>query len=99
MHYNIYMATFLIIYSCAIITISFIAFFAYLSDKRRAIKHKWRIKESVLLGLSFFGGALGAMAAMILCRHKTGHWYFWAINFLSFVIQLVLPVAVCILYF
>jgi len=59
---------------------SVIAFFAYGLDKRKAKKRAWRTPEAVLLGLGFFGGALGALLGMNLFRHKTKHFYFWLIN-------------------
>ena len=45
------------------------------------------IPEKVLLLLSFFGGAAGGLLGMLLFRHKTRHWYFWAVNFLGFAWQ------------
>ena len=36
-----------------------------------------------LLGISFFGGAIGAYVAMLHFRHKTRHWYFHAVNLLG----------------
>lgn len=39
-------------------------------DKWFAIKNKQRISEKNLLLLSFFGGSLGAILAMLLFRHK-----------------------------
>ena len=63
--------------------ISVIAFFAYGIDKRRAKRRKWRIPESLLLGLGVFGGAVGALIGMNLFRHKTRHLYFWLINLLA----------------
>lgn len=59
---------------------SLIALILYKADKVKAEKKKWRIKEATLLGFGFFGGALGALAGMKLFRHKTKHWYFWAVN-------------------
>ena len=59
---------------------SIIAYIAYGRDKRLAREKKWRISEKVLLSLSFFGGAAGALAAMQLFRHKTKHWYFYAVG-------------------
>lgn len=56
--------------------INFLAFLLYGIDKYRAIKNKWRIPESTLLGVAAVGGAVGAWAAMQLFRHKTKHWYF-----------------------
>ena len=67
---------FLPIYSGCLIVLSVIAFFAYCIDKTKAKKGAWRTPEKVLLGLSFFGGAIGGYAAMFVFRHKTKHWYF-----------------------
>ena len=75
---------------------SIIAFFTYLADKCKAMKGEWRIKESVLITLGFFGGALGAILAMILCRHKIRKWYFWVYNLVFLMIH---AVAVAVLYF
>lgn len=68
---------------------SVIAFALYGIDKRKAIKHKWRVKEAVLLGFGFFGGAVGALFGMKLFHHKTKHWYFWAVNILGLVLQVI----------
>ena len=59
---------------------SIIAYIAYGRDKRLAKEKKWRISEKTLLSLSFLGGAAGALAAMHLFRHKTRHWYFYAVG-------------------
>ena len=48
-----------------------ITFAAFGLDKRKAKKRKFRIRESVLLGLALIGGSLGAMAGMFLFHHKT----------------------------
>jgi uncharacterized membrane protein YsdA (DUF1294 family) len=45
-----------------------------------------------LLGLGFFGGAIGAIAGMELFRHKTKHWYFWVVNILGLLWQAALGV-------
>ena len=39
-------------------------------DKWKAVRGKWRIRESTLLGLSLLGGAAGGLAGMYLFRHK-----------------------------
>ncbi len=52
---------------------SLITFVLFGADKRRARTHRWRIRESVLLGGAALGGAAGALAAMLLFRHKTRH--------------------------
>jgi len=77
-------------YLALTLIISFITMILYFSDKRRAMKNKWRIKESVLLSFSFFGGALGGMVGLYVLRHKTKHWYFVVINWLGLIIQVAL---------
>lgn len=72
------------------VVMSVIAFFAYGLDKRKAKKGAWRTPEAVLLGLGFFGGAVGALLGMHTFRHKTKHFYFWVINFLGLAVQGVL---------
>ena len=52
----------------------------YAFDKSRAISRGARVPERALLLLGFLGGAPGAQLAMLLCRHKTRPWYFWAVN-------------------
>lgn len=66
------------------------AFIIYGSDKSRAKKKKWRIKESTLLGMGFFGGALGAIIGMKFFHHKTRHNNFWMVNIIGVVWQTVL---------
>lgn len=40
-------------------------------DKYRAVAGQWRVPEKVLLTLTVIGGAYGALAGMLLFRHKT----------------------------
>jgi uncharacterized membrane protein YsdA (DUF1294 family) len=84
---------FLPIYSGCLIVLSVIAFFAYCIDKGKAKKGAWRTPEKVLLGLSFFGGAIGGYAAMFVFRHKTKHWYFHVVNLLGLAWQIALFIA------
>jgi uncharacterized membrane protein YsdA (DUF1294 family) len=63
------------------------AYIAYGRDKRLAKEHNRRTPEKVLLSLSFFGGAAGALAAMQLFRHKTKHWYFYAVGIIGLLWQ------------
>jgi uncharacterized membrane protein YsdA (DUF1294 family) len=42
-------------------------------DKKRAIKHQYRIRERTLWLTAFIGGAVGTTAGMQLFRHKTKH--------------------------
>ena len=66
---------------------SIIALVLYGTDKRRARQSRWRISESALLAVGLFGGAVGALLGMKLFRHKTKHWYFWAVNILGLLLQ------------
>lgn len=72
--------------------VSLIAFFLYGIDKSKAKRKQWRIRESVLLGFAFLGGAVGALLGMNLFRHKTKHWYFWAVALLGLAWQVTLAV-------
>lgn len=56
-----------------LLTINIITFFVYRSDKRRAIRKRWRIPERTLMFLALIGGSIGALAAMFIFRHKTRH--------------------------
>ncbi len=46
-------------------------FYRFRQDKQRAVFGQWRVSESELLSLAFFGGTLAAFAARHLLRHKT----------------------------
>lgn len=56
---------------CWFAAVSLVTFCAFGWDKRRAVRHKRRVRESTLLGLSAAGGAAGGLLAMYLFRHKT----------------------------
>ncbi len=59
-----------------LLLLNILSFCLMAADKRRARKGAWRIPEKTLfLSAACFGG-LGAVLGMILCRHKTNHWYF-----------------------
>lgn len=77
-------------YLCFLLLMSVIAFCLYGADKRKARNNRWRIKEAVLLGFGFFGGAVGALLGMKVFHHKTRHWYFWAVNILGLLLQAAL---------
>ena len=53
-----------------LLLINIVTFLVFVSDKRRAVKRKWRIPEKTLLGLSLIGGAAGGIIAMYCFRHK-----------------------------
>lgn len=73
-------------------SISLVAFGLYGADKYKAKRGLWRIPEKTLLLTSFLGGALGGLAAMQLFRHKTRHWYFYAVNLLGLAWQIGLVI-------
>lgn len=55
------------------LTMNIIGFSLMNVDKKRAIKHGWRIKEKTLWLTAICGGAIGAAAGMYLFHHKTKH--------------------------
>lgn len=59
-----------------LIFINAISFIVFGVDKKRAVKGKFRIRESTLFALSLLGGSLGSLAAMYAFHHKTKKWYF-----------------------
>lgn len=61
------MFTVLIIY---VIVVNFVAFVLYGIDKWKAIHNRWRIRESVLIAIAAFGGAIGALLSMYTFKHK-----------------------------
>ncbi|WP_296114698.1 DUF1294 domain-containing protein [uncultured Anaerococcus sp.] len=56
--------------------VNFITFLVFAYDKYRAKNSRWRLKNGLLLGLSFIGGALGGLIAMKVLRHKTKKTYY-----------------------
>jgi Predicted membrane protein len=56
-----------------LVAINVVTFLLYGIDKFKAKRSKWRIPESVLLGLAVIGGSVGAWLGMIVWRHKTQH--------------------------
>lgn len=54
-----------------IIVINVVSFLVYGLDKWKAKTGRWRIPERTLLILALIGGSAGALAAMLLFRHKT----------------------------
>ena len=56
-----------------LLIINLISFLLYRSDKRRAIRHQWRIPERTLILLAIVGGSIGALLGMLIYHHKTRH--------------------------
>ena len=62
-----------------------LGFALMLSDKRRARRGDWRIRERTLFLAAVFGGSLGSLLGMRLLHHKTKHWYFvWGMPLILF---------------
>ncbi|MCI6693289.1 MULTISPECIES: DUF1294 domain-containing protein [unclassified Clostridium] len=74
-----------------LLLINIISFIIIYIDKQKAIKHKWRIKESTLFLVSIMGGSIGTLIGMYTFRHKTKH--------LKFTIGIPLILILQILFF
>ena len=68
------------IIAAAAAVLSLVSFVLYGADKRRARRGDRRIPDTTLLRFGVFFGAAGAVLGMNVFRHKTRHWYFWAVN-------------------
>ncbi|MDA3733448.1 DUF1294 domain-containing protein [Niameybacter massiliensis] len=72
------------------LVINLIGFGMMYSDKKRAIKKKYRIPEKTLFLVALVGGSLGTTLGMETFRHKTKHWYFkWGMPAI-FVLQIII---------
>ena len=76
------------------VTMNLIGVMVMAADKRKAIKHKWRIPEKVLFLVALLGGSAGTWGGMYLFHHKTKHWYFVIGMPLIFVIQVILGIMI-----
>lgn len=81
---------YLILIYLAVITI--VTFLVYGIDKWKAQHKRWRIPESVLLGLAALGGSVGAWLGMRVWCHKTQHKKFKYGVPAIFVVQVALAV-------
>ena len=77
------------IYLLLVLLMTIITFILYGIDKRKAIKNQYRIKEKTLLLSSFLFGSVGGIIGMYIFRHKTKHWYFVVVNFISLVLHIL----------
>ena len=84
----------LIIY---LIIINLVAFLAMLTDKKKAEKGRWRIKESTLLILAVIGGSVGSIIGMYTFRHKTQKARFFVGIPVIIVLQILLIIGVVIM--
>lgn len=73
-----------------LVIMNLLGYISMWSDKKRAIKGKYRISEKALFIIAILGGSLGSILGMNQFRHKTKHWYFKYGMPLIFVIQIVI---------
>ena len=53
--------------------VNIIGFALFGIDKRRAVRHAWRIPERTLFFIAIIGGSIGCILGMQVFRHKTKH--------------------------
>lgn len=56
-----------------LVVVNGVAFCLYGLDKWKAIHHKWRISENILVLSALLGGSMGALFGMYAFHHKTKH--------------------------
>ena len=78
------------------VLVNLIAFIMYGVDKKKAIKHKWRIPEHDLILVAVLGGSIGALLGMKAFRHKTKHPKFFIGVPAILIVQLILLVLIVI---
>jgi len=66
-------------------------------DKKRAIRHAWRIPEKTFFIVSAVGGSAGCLAGMYLFHHKTKHWYFVVFIPVILAVQVIIALAALVL--
>lgn len=54
-----------------LLIVNLVTWVPYGVDKRKAIKGAWRIPEKTLILSAVIGGSVGALAGMMMFRHKT----------------------------
>lgn len=62
--------------SVAFIVMTVVTFLMFALDKAKSKGKGRRIPEAALLSCSFLLGGVGGLLGMVICRHKTAHWYF-----------------------
>lgn len=73
-----------------LVVMNLIGYISMWSDKKRAIKGKYRISEKTLFIIALLGGSIGSILGMNQFRHKTKHWYFKYGMPLILIIQVIL---------
>ena len=75
-----------------VLIMTIVGFLSMYIDKKKAIKHQWRIPEKTLFLIAILGGSIGSNLGMAVCRHKTKHWYF----VIGMPAILILQIGICI---
>lgn len=60
------------------------------TDKYKAKRHLWRIKERTLFAVAILGGSIGSLAGMYCFRHKTKHQKFVVGMPIILIIQIII---------
>ena len=77
-----------------VLIMNILGYLSMWSDKRRAIRGKYRISEKTLFIIAILGGSIGSILGMQKFRHKTKHWYFkYGMPFVL-IVQIVLVVVI-----
>lgn len=79
----------------AVMTALTFALFAY--DKASAKRGGRRLPERLLLLCSFLLGGVGGLLGMLICRHKTKHWYFCLLVPIAAAVSVAIVVAAIVL--
>lgn len=82
------------IFAGYVLVMSIIGFLSMYIDKRKAIKHQWRIPEKTLFIIALLGGSIGSNLGMTICRHKTKHWYFVIGMPVILILQIIIVIGV-----
>jgi Predicted membrane protein len=75
---------------------SLITMVLYFIDKLKAKYHRWRIKETILLVCTFLFGSIGAFIGIYILHHKSKHWYFRFICYVSLFIHIAIAILIII---
>ncbi|HSM24857.1 MAG TPA: DUF1294 domain-containing protein [Anaerolineaceae bacterium] len=72
------------------LAINIITFAVWGFDKFRSKYNQWRVPEKTLYGLILLGGGIGALAGMVVFRHKTRKPHFRILCIFGLVVHFLL---------
>ncbi|WP_125153014.1 DUF1294 domain-containing protein [Clostridium rectalis] len=73
-----------------LISINLLGILIMYIDKKKAIKHEYRISEKSLFSVALFLGSFGMLLGMYIFRHKTKHLKFKLGIPIIFILQIIL---------